>query len=78
MKRVAACCGCSKNAARAAVHELERRSFIRRVPGYREDAGGRVRQTNNTYFILAMPDLYQAPVYPGTPSGGGEMYKQDA
>lgn len=57
MKTIAACCGCSKNAARAAVDELARQSFIRRVPTYMDDQHGRTRQTNNTYYILELPDM---------------------
>lgn len=59
VKTIAACCNCSKNAARDAVNKLERRGFIRRVPTYVDDTLGRTRQTNNTYYILELPDFYQ-------------------
>ena len=80
MKTIAACCGCSKNAARAAVDELERHSFIRRVPTYMDDQLGRTRQTNNTYYILELPDMPSVraqPVYREGTTDGAEVYEQN-
>ena len=57
MKTIAACCGCSKNAARGATDELVRRGFIRKVETFKDEPCGIVRQTNNTYYILELPDL---------------------
>lgn len=81
MKTIAACCGCSKNAARAAIDELERRGFIRRVATYCDDHRGQSRQTNNTYYILGLPPLPRpAPraEYREGPADGGEINHQDA
>lgn len=43
MKTIAACCGCSKDAARMAVDVLAKRGFIRKIPTYAEDTVGRTR-----------------------------------
>lgn len=81
MKTIAASCSCSKNAARDAVAELDRRGFIRRVETYRDEPNGKTRQTNNTYYILELPDLKPAQpqaVYREGPSDGVEINKQNA
>lgn len=57
MQTIAAACGCSDTTARKAVDELERRSFIRRVPTYATDRKGRRRRCNNTYYLLELPPL---------------------
>ena len=57
MQTIANACGCSTNAARAAVTELDRRRFIRKAATYRDDHNGKSRQTNNTYYILYLPPL---------------------
>jgi len=81
MKTIAACCSCSKNAARAAIDELERHGFIRRVATYCDDHRGQSRQTNNTYYILDLPPLPRpaprAEYREGT-ANGGEINHQDA
>jgi len=80
MKTIAACCGCSKNAARDAVTELDNRGFIRKVETFKDESNGKTRQTNNTYYILELPDLkpnYSQEVYREAPADGGEMNKQD-
>ena len=61
MQTIANACGCSANAARAAVTELDRRRFIRKVETYRDDTNGKSRQTNNTYYILYLPKLPAPP-----------------
>lgn len=79
MKTIAACCHCSKNAARDAVAELDRRRFIRKVETYRDEPSGKTRQTNNTYYILDLPDLkstQKRDVYREAPSDSGEMNNQ--
>ena len=74
MKTIAACCGCSKNAVRDAVNELERRRFIRKTETFRDEANGKKRQVNNTYFILELPDNIKPPkkepVYHEAPVSG--------
>lgn len=45
MKTIAACCGCSKNAARDAVTELVKRGFIRKVETFKDESNGKTRQT---------------------------------
>ena len=74
MKTIAACCGCSKNAARDAVNELERRKFIRKTETFRDETNGKKRQVNNTYYILELPDNIRPPkkepVYRETPVSG--------
>lgn len=79
MKTIAACCGCSKNAARDAVAELDRRGFIRKIATYKNELNGKVRQTNNTYYILELPNLQPRPQteFREGPQGVGEMDKQD-
>ena len=80
MKTIAACCHCSKNAARDAVAELDKRGFIRRVETYKDEPNGKRRQANNTYYILQLPDLHQPlpqAVYREAPLDGGEIDKQD-
>ena len=57
VRTIAACCGCSKNAARDAVSVLAERGFISRTKRRQEYANGRNRQTSNLYFILPMPPL---------------------
>jgi hypothetical protein len=57
MKTIAACCGCSKNAAREATKVLKERGFISKVNTYRSERTGLTRQTNNTYYILDLPPL---------------------
>ena len=57
MKRIAACCGCSENAAREAVKVLHERRFIKKVITYRESRNGKRHQANNTYYILELPPL---------------------
>jgi hypothetical protein len=57
MKTIAACCGCSKNAAREATKVLKERGFISKVNTYRSERTGLTRQTNNTYYILELPPL---------------------
>lgn len=81
MKTIAACCHCSKNAARDAVAELDNRGFIRKVETYRDEPNGKTRQTNNTYYILDLPALKPTQlqtVYREAPSAGGEMNKLNA
>lgn len=78
MKTIAACCSCSKNAARDAIKELVQRGFIRRVETFRDEFNGKTRQTNNTYYILELPSLQQdnpQVVYREGPFDGEEMYK---
>jgi len=79
MKTIAACCGCSKNAARMAADELVKREFIRKIPTYAEDPVGRIRQTNNTYYVLPLPDfqINAQPVYREGQPYGGEMNQAD-
>ena len=55
MNTIARCCGCSRNAARAAVQKLAAQGFIRVLASYDELVDGGRRQTNNTYFILDLP-----------------------
>jgi DNA-binding MarR family transcriptional regulator len=57
IKTIAACCSCSKNAARDAVKVLDERGFIHKVDTYRHESTGITRQTNNTYYILELPPL---------------------
>lgn len=45
VKTIAANCACSVNATRAAINELERRGFIRRVARYQDRTNGSVRRT---------------------------------
>ncbi len=74
MKTIAACCSCSKNAARDGAAELAKRGFIRKVETYRDDPNCKTRQTNNTYYILELPEINQTKpqaVYRESPSGGG-------
>lgn len=81
MKNIAACCGCSKNAARDATKVLEERGFIRKVNTYRSESNGFSRQTNNTYYILDLPPIRksapQVEYREGT-ADGGEINHQDA
>lgn len=56
IQTIAENCNCSATTARAAVHELARRGFIRCVHTY-ETRRGRNRQTNNTYYIQPLPPL---------------------
>ncbi len=80
MKRISDCCGCSKNAARAAIDVLEHEGFIRRVHTYADNPFGKTRQTNNTYYILPLPPLSgPAPktVYREGTTAGEEVYKQN-
>ena len=79
MQNIAERCGCSPNAARAAVNELVRRKFIRKVATYRERPDGRRRQTNNTYYILELPDVppQAQEEYREYPGDGGEVNHQD-
>ena len=79
MRTIAAACGCSKNAARAAADELGRRGFLRKTATYREERDGRNRQTNNTYYILDLPNLppKPGPVYREGTLTGGEMNEQN-
>lgn len=44
MKAIAACCGCSKNAAREAIAVLAERGFIRKVERFKDYANGKSRQ----------------------------------
>jgi len=57
MSTIAANCNCSKNAARDAIRELERRGFVRRIASYQTRNNGQSRQTSNRYIILALPSL---------------------
>lgn len=79
MKTIAACCGCSKNAARDAIAVLHRRGFIRKVETYRDERSNRSRQANNTYHILDLP-AYRSPppqvTYREAPPYGGEIDKE--
>lgn len=79
MKNIAERCGCSANAARAAVNELVRREFIRKVATYQERADGSRRQTNNTYYILGLPDIppQAQEEYREYPGDVGEINHQD-
>ncbi len=80
MKTIAACCSCSKNAARDAIKELVHRGFIRKVETFRDEFNGKTRQTNNTYYILELPSLQQdnpQVVYREGTVDGEEMYKQN-
>ncbi len=80
MKTIAACCGCSKNAARDAVAELDKRGFIYRTARYRDEPNGKTRQTSNNYYILELPNLplpRPQEMYREAPADGGEMNKQD-
>lgn len=78
MKTIATLCGCSENAARDAVKELEYRGFIRRVSTFANDRSGRKWQTNNTYYILPLPPLSHHPqvVYQEDTANGGEINQQ--
>ena len=75
MKTIAANCGCSANAVRAAISVLEQRGFIRRVKRYQNRPNGSVRQTSNAYYILEPP----LPISRGhpTPGDGGDIHEQD-
>jgi hypothetical protein len=81
MKTIAACCGCSKNAAREATKVLKDRGFISKVNTYRSERTGLTRQTNNTYYILELPPLPKpaprAEYREGT-ADGEEMNHPDA
>ena len=55
MQTIAANCNCSKNAARDAIRELERRGFVRRIASYQTRNNGQSRQTSNRYVILPLP-----------------------
>ena len=57
MKTISCVCKCSENTARKAVHALADKKFIRIVETYSELDDDRSRQTNNTYFILDLPEL---------------------
>ena len=57
VKTIAGVCGCSENTARKAVHSLAEKTFIRIVETYSLLRDGRNRRTNNTYFILDLPEL---------------------
>ncbi|MBQ4428106.1 MAG: helix-turn-helix domain-containing protein [Oscillospiraceae bacterium] len=57
MKTIAGVCKCSENTARKAVHALADKKFIRIVETYSDLDNDRIRQTNNTYFILDLPEL---------------------
>lgn len=80
MKTIAACSGCSKNAARDAIKELVRRGFIRKVETFRDEFNGKTRQTNNTYYILELPALQPSSpqvVFREGSFNGEEMNKQN-
>ena len=57
IKTIAGVCGFSENTARKAVHSLAEKKFIRIVETYSLLGDGRNRRTNNTYFILDLPEL---------------------
>jgi len=57
MSTIAASCNCSKNAARYAIRELERRGFVRTIATFQTRNNGQSRQTSNRYIILALPSL---------------------
>ncbi len=76
VKTIAANCGCSANAARAAIDVLEQRGFIRRAKRYQDRVNGSVRQTSNAYFILDTPPLPISWRRPA-PGAGGVVYEQD-
>ena len=79
MRNIAVNCNCSPNAARAAVHVLQGKWFIKISATYQQDGRGRMRQVNNSYFIERLPPIPDFPqvVYMVAPTGGGEMYKQN-
>lgn len=57
IKTISHVCKCSENTARKAVHSLQDKKFIRIVETFAELDDNRCRQTNNTYFILDLPEL---------------------
>ena len=57
VKTIAGVCVCSENTARKAVYSLAEKMFIRIVETYSSLTNGRNRRTNNTYFILDLPEL---------------------
>ena len=57
MKTISRVCKRSENTARKAVHALAGKGFIRIVETYSDLDDDRSRQTNNTYFILDLPEL---------------------
>lgn len=79
MKTIAAACGCSKNAARAATDELVRRGFIRKTATYKDEWNGKSRQTNNTYYLRELPDIIPHPqaVYREGAADGREIDQQE-
>ena len=60
--RIALNCNCSENTVRKAIDALVKKRFIRRVATYEDWQDGRSRQTNNTYYILDLPQVQSATV----------------
>lgn len=56
VKSIAACCSCSEETARKALHELAEMKFIEIEPRFLDKHGVR-RQTSNNYYILKPPPL---------------------
>lgn len=60
VRKIASNCGCSPNAARAALSALTKRGFISKESRF-QYSGNRVRQTSNLYHMNDLPKL-KAPV----------------
>ena len=60
IKTIADRCNCSENSVRSAIKVLDERGFIRKVETFRMGSSGKSRQTNNTYFVLPLPDIPNA------------------
>ena len=55
VKTIADKCRCSPSAVRNAIKTLERQGFIKVYHTYQENGPGKNRQSNNQYFINALP-----------------------
>ena len=62
--RITLNCNCSENTVRKAIDALVKKRFIRRVATYEDWQDGRSRQTNNTYYILDLPQVQSAASAP--------------
>ena len=57
MKNIAQSVNCSVNTARSAIDALCRLEFIRKVDTFQTVRSDRSRRSNNTYYILDLPQL---------------------
>ena len=64
IRKIAVNCNCSENTARKAVASLTEKHFIRKTATYEDWQDGHSRQTNNTYYILDLPPVRNAPSSP--------------